>query len=83
MMLDVENFRYHSLEVKRYQEGLMINRVVNFIFIDFLALAINATLGTVLRTKICNYSWEGEHQTSKANSNSNKSISTELEQEED
>jgi hypothetical protein len=54
----------------------MINRAVNLIFIDFFALAINMTLGTVLRSKICNYSWEGEPQTE--NRNSQESISTEL-----
>ncbi len=37
----------------------MINRFVNLVFIDSFALAINATLGTLLRTKICNYSWDG------------------------
>ncbi|WP_392531859.1 hypothetical protein [Nostoc sp. C117] len=41
------------------QGGLMIDRFVNFIFIDFFALAINLMFGTLLRTKICNYSWEG------------------------
>jgi hypothetical protein len=41
------------------QEGLMINRFVNLIFIDSFALAINLTFGTLLRTKICNYSWDG------------------------
>ncbi|BAY29564.1 hypothetical protein NIES2107_14070 [Nostoc carneum NIES-2107] len=37
----------------------MINRFVNLVFIDSFALAINVTLGTLLRTKICNYSWDG------------------------
>ncbi|WP_375514516.1 hypothetical protein [uncultured Nostoc sp.] len=37
----------------------MIDRFVNLIFIDSFALAINLTFGTLLRTKICNYSWEG------------------------
>ncbi|MGF2034170.1 MAG: hypothetical protein RMZ43_002395 [Nostoc sp. CmiVER01] len=37
----------------------MIDRFVNFIFIDSFALAINLMFGTLLRTKICNYSWEG------------------------
>lgn len=37
----------------------MIDRFVNLIFIDFFALAINLTFGTLLRTKICNYSWDG------------------------
>lgn len=41
------------------QEGLMINRFVNLIFIDSFALAINLTVGTLLRTKVCNYSWDG------------------------
>ena len=37
----------------------MIDRFVNFIFIDSFALAINLIFGTLLHTKICNYSWEG------------------------
>ncbi|MDF5737510.1 MULTISPECIES: hypothetical protein [unclassified Nostoc] len=37
----------------------MIDRFVNFIFIDSFALAINLTFGILLRTKICNYSWDG------------------------
>ncbi|MHC5595476.1 MAG: hypothetical protein ACYTXC_05845 [Nostoc sp.] len=37
----------------------MIDRFVNLIFIDSFALAINLTFGTLLRTKICNYSWDG------------------------
>ena len=36
----------------------MINEAMDFIFTDSLAFAINATLGTVVRTKLCNYSWE-------------------------
>lgn len=41
------------------QGGLMIDRFVNLIFIDSFALAINLTFGTLLHTKICNYSWDG------------------------
>jgi hypothetical protein len=41
------------------QGGLMIDRFVNLIFIDSFSLAINLTFGTLLRTKICNYSWDG------------------------
>ncbi|MEH2421993.1 MAG: hypothetical protein V7K48_14025 [Nostoc sp.] len=37
----------------------MIDRFVNLIFIDSFAVAINLTFGTLLRTKICNYSWDG------------------------
>lgn len=37
----------------------MIDLLVNLIFIDSFALAINLTFGTLLRTKICNYSWDG------------------------
>ncbi len=37
----------------------MIDRFVNLIFIDSFALAINLTFGKLLRTKICNYSWDG------------------------
>lgn len=40
----------------------MFNQVVNLIFVDSFAFAINATLGTVLRSKICNYSWDGKPQ---------------------
>ena len=36
----------------------MINQAMDFIFTDSLAFAINATLGTIVRTKLCNYSWE-------------------------
>ncbi|MFN6569009.1 hypothetical protein [Dendronalium sp. ChiSLP03b] len=38
----------------------MISRTVDLIFIDLFAFAINKTLGAVLRTKICNYSWDGK-----------------------
>ncbi|GEM_PF-3329533 len=41
----------------------MLSRLMDMIFIDFFALAINTTFGTLLRTKICNYSWEGEPRT--------------------
>ncbi|MEH2181553.1 MAG: hypothetical protein V7K56_21095 [Nostoc sp.] len=37
----------------------MIDRFVNLIFIDSFAVVINLTFGTLLRTKICNYSWDG------------------------
>ncbi len=37
----------------------MIDRFLNLIFIDSFALVINLTLGTLLRTKVCNYSWDG------------------------
>ncbi|MBO3464365.1 hypothetical protein G7B40_006235 [Aetokthonos hydrillicola Thurmond2011] len=36
----------------------MINRAMDFVFTDSFAFAINATLGTVVGTKLCNYSWE-------------------------
>ncbi len=36
----------------------MISRILDLIFVDFFALAINKTAGALLRTKICNYSWE-------------------------
>lgn len=45
----------------------MMNRVINLIFIDFFALAINITLGTVLRSKICNYSWDSVYPMKKIN----------------
>ncbi len=60
----------------------MIDRAVNLIFIDFFSLAINITLGAVLRSKICNYSWDCLPE--KENKDSQESISTELwEQEEE
>ncbi|MBN3876397.1 MULTISPECIES: hypothetical protein [unclassified Nostoc] len=37
----------------------MIDRFLNLIFIDSFAVVINLTFGTLLRTKICNYSWDG------------------------
>ncbi|MEH1970673.1 MULTISPECIES: hypothetical protein [unclassified Nostoc] len=37
----------------------MIDRFVNLVFIDSFSLVINLTFGTLLRTKICNYSWDG------------------------
>lgn len=58
----------------------MINRVINLIFIDFFAVVINFTLGTLLRSKICNYSWEGVYQTE--NPSANQSDSTEMLEEE-
>jgi hypothetical protein len=42
------------------QGGLMINRAIDIIFVDSFALVINAIFGTLLHTKICNYSWEGK-----------------------
>lgn len=38
----------------------MLNRTLDFLFIDSFAFAINATLGAIVKTKLCNYSWEGE-----------------------
>ena len=35
-----------------------INRAMDFLFTDTLAFAVNATLGAVVRTKLCNYSWD-------------------------
>ncbi|MEH1807233.1 MAG: hypothetical protein V7L28_18165 [Nostoc sp.] len=37
----------------------MIDRFLNLIFIDSFAVVINLTFGTLLCTKICNYSWDG------------------------
>ncbi len=37
---------------------LKINRAMDFLFTDTFAFAVNATLGAVVRTKLCNYSWE-------------------------
>ena len=38
----------------------MINRAIDIIFVDSLAFVINVTFGTLLHSKICNYSWEGK-----------------------
>ncbi|MEH1908195.1 hypothetical protein [Nostoc sp.] len=55
----------------------MIDRFVNLIFIDSFALVINLTFGTLLRTKICNYSWDGivrdELSTPESSANSSES----------
>ncbi len=40
----------------------MMNRALDFIFIDFFAFTINKMFGTLLKTKICNYSWEEKNQ---------------------
>lgn len=57
----------------------MINQAMDFLFTDSLAFAINATLGTVVRTKLCNYSWEEkiktEHQVEETNDLSKQQIS--------
>ncbi|MGJ5629459.1 hypothetical protein [Nostoc edaphicum] len=38
----------------------MINRAIDIIFVDSLAFVINVIFGTLLHSKICNYSWEGK-----------------------
>ncbi|MEH2454066.1 hypothetical protein [Nostoc sp.] len=38
----------------------MINRAIDFIFVDSFAFLINVTFGTLLHTQICNYSWSGK-----------------------
>ena len=38
----------------------MINQAIDFIFVDSFAFVINVTFGTLLHTKICNYSWDGK-----------------------
>ncbi len=42
-----------------------MNRTMDLVFTDSFAFAINATLGTLLRTKICNYSWDEETKKNK------------------
>ena len=42
-----------------------MNRTMDLVFTDSFAFAINATLGTLLRTKICNYSWDEEEKNGK------------------
>ncbi|QSJ15326.1 hypothetical protein JYQ62_26235 [Nostoc sp. UHCC 0702] len=58
----------------------MLNQAVNLIFVDSFAFVINATLGTVLRSKICNYSWDGKPQgeTQTDEVKFNQSVSTPL-----
>ncbi|MEH2366266.1 hypothetical protein [Nostoc sp.] len=58
------------------QGGLMIDRFLNLIFIDSFAVVINLTFGTLLRTKICNYSWDGvvnDEPTPESSASSSKS----------
>ncbi|MDZ7970541.1 MAG: hypothetical protein RMY64_20460 [Nostoc sp. DedQUE08] len=56
----------------------MIDRFLNLIFIDSFAVVINLTFGTLLRTKICNYSWDGvvndEPSTPESSASSSKSL---------
>jgi hypothetical protein len=37
----------------------MIDKLINLAFVDSFAFAINSTLGLLLQSKICNYSWDG------------------------
>lgn len=69
--------KYH-LMLNLAQGGLMIDRFVNLIFIDSFALAINLMFGTLLRTKICNYSWDGivSHELSTPESSASPSESS-------
>ncbi|MEH2237213.1 hypothetical protein [Nostoc sp.] len=76
-MPGVVYFNYH-LKLNLAQEGLMINRAVDIIFVDSFAFVINVTLGTLLHSKICNYSWEAtiedKPQTKEISSNASMSI---------
>ncbi|MEH2193534.1 MAG: hypothetical protein V7K98_12985 [Nostoc sp.] len=56
----------------------MINRAIDIIFVDSFAFVINAIFGTLLHTKICNYSWEGKtaFNSEPEEISSNSSIST-------
>ncbi len=36
----------------------MFNRAIDMVFTDSVAAVINLTLGTLIQSKICNYSWE-------------------------
>ncbi len=36
----------------------MFNRAIDMVFTDSVAIVINLTLGALIQTKICNYSWE-------------------------
>ncbi|MBD2777913.1 hypothetical protein [Iningainema tapete] len=37
----------------------MFGRAIDLLFIDSIAFAVNVTLGTIVKTKLCNYSWDG------------------------
>ncbi|MEH2150307.1 hypothetical protein [Nostoc sp.] len=58
----------------------MINRAIDIIFVDSFAFVINITFGTLLHSKICNYSWEGktplDQQPEEISSNSSISTSS-------
>jgi hypothetical protein len=36
----------------------MFNRAIDMVFTDSVAVVINLTLGALIQSKICNYSWE-------------------------
>lgn len=75
----VVKFRFkHHLILLLDQEGLMIDRAIDIIFVDSFAFVINATFGTLLHIKICNYSWEGKTSldSEPEEVSSNSSIST-------
>ncbi|OYE01893.1 hypothetical protein CDG79_27175 [Nostoc sp. 'Peltigera membranacea cyanobiont' 232] len=66
------------MKLNKAQEELMINQAIDIIFVDSFAFAINVTVGTLLHSKICNYSWEGkvEEKPQLEEISSNLSIST-------
>ncbi|MCX7594911.1 MAG: hypothetical protein N2235_14350 [Fischerella sp.] len=51
-----------SCEINSNIKIPMINRALDVIFIDFFAFAINTMFGGLLKSKICNYSWEGKDE---------------------
>ncbi|MCV3216417.1 hypothetical protein OGM63_23370 [Plectonema radiosum NIES-515] len=52
----------------------MFNQAIDMVFTDSVAALINFTLGTLIHTKICNYSWEQKANLSDLTSQDNQSI---------
>lgn len=40
----------------------MLNRMMDILFTDSFAFAINFTLGKLIGSKLCNYSWDRESE---------------------
>ena len=52
----------------------MFNRAIDMVFTDSVAIVINLTLGALIQTKICNYSWEQKANLADLTSQENQSI---------
>ncbi|MBD2606473.1 hypothetical protein H6G81_18535 [Scytonema hofmannii FACHB-248] len=52
----------------------MFNQAIDMVFTDSVAVVINLTLGTLIQSKICNYSWEQKANLSDLTSQDNQSI---------